>query len=56
MNKLKLDWETVVVESFATLPEAAERDNEVEAFSGPLCATLATRLTCCPCTPRADGI
>ena len=56
MKKLRLDWEAVVVESFATLPEATERDDGFEALSGPLCGTLATRLTCCPCTPRADGI
>jgi hypothetical protein len=61
MKKLRLDWDAVIVESFATTPDAAAREGaadarEWEALSGPLCGTLATRLTCCPCTPRADGI
>lgn len=61
MKKLRLDWDSVIVESFATSADPAAREGagdarEWEALSGPLCGTLATRLTCCPCTPRADGI
>jgi hypothetical protein len=53
MKRLRLDWDEVAVESFATTDEP--RDGlELGALSGPLCGTLATRLTCCPCTPRAD--
>lgn len=55
MEKLRLDLDDVVVESFATDVDALRGDNgTVEAFitgTDPRCTRFIG-----PCTPRADGL
>ena len=56
MRKLKLDLESIAVDSFATAPEAGE-PGSVEAHemidTSPY---KQTRLTYCPCTPRWEEV
>ena len=57
MNKLKLELDAVTVESFAVEPSHVQEAGTVEAYvtgSYPLC--VKTRLTYCPCTPRAEEL
>jgi hypothetical protein len=63
MKKLKLNCEALTVESFPTTREMCDRVGTVHAREWQrtlvaLCdkTLLATNPTCCPCTPRADGI
>jgi len=56
MRKLRLDLETIAVDSFATAPEAGA-PGSVEAHemldTSPYAKTI---LTYCPCTPRWEEI
>lgn len=55
MNKLKLELESVTVDSFATEPRHEAVSGTVEAYvTGNYPTCVKTRLTYCPCTPRAE--
>jgi hypothetical protein len=63
MKKLKLDCDSLAVESFPTTLDLCEgagtvHARELQRTLVALCdrTLLATNPTCCPCTPRADGI
>lgn len=56
MQKLKLNFEALAVESFPTTREMSATEGTIHAHdgndSGPTCTTLLTKPTKCPCTPR----
>jgi hypothetical protein len=57
MNKLRLELDSVTVESFATERRHEQDSGTVEAYvtgTYPLC--VKTQLTYCPCTPRAEEL
>jgi hypothetical protein len=56
MRKLKLEIEGLAVDSFHAGPEVREAGTvqgreSVESLVECVKNTLATRMTCCPCTP-----
>lgn len=56
MNKLKLQVDALVVDTFQTDEHPAPRRGTVDAHAATpkiICdiSTLKTDLTCCPCTP-----
>lgn len=63
MKKLKLEVEALTVDSFATADAAGAGAGTIHAREWQrtlvaLCdrTLLASNPTCCPCTPRADGL
>lgn len=56
MQKLRLNFEALAVESFPTTRETCATEGTIHAheadISGIPCTTLLTKPTRCPCTPR----